>query len=217
MFCLLSVVAGWGRVEASQPSGQSTLCIGQPRSWIPNPTLVSWDACNLAYCRGCILDCDLPHVGDRYHDMDVCTDLASVLFQVAYIAQHSMHHLEANLTLTPITYIQDRFFKVPSLPRPPAHTLEPDFQVHIPSLQDASKQHHTLLIPNPSALSHSRMQQHLQDERGCESAMRGWQGRDKELSKMSTMKLTEEEEVLRRKKGNIYAVRAPSASQSSLL
>jgi hypothetical protein len=32
--------------------------------------------------------------------------------RVAYIAQHSMHHLEANLSLTPITYIQDRFFKV---------------------------------------------------------------------------------------------------------
>ena len=31
--------------------------------------------------------------------------------RVAYIAQHSMHHLEENQTRTPVTYIQDRFFQ----------------------------------------------------------------------------------------------------------
>jgi hypothetical protein len=31
---------------------------------------------------------------------------------VSYIAQHSMHHLEENLLLNPITYIQKRFFQV---------------------------------------------------------------------------------------------------------
>ena len=44
--------------------------------------------------------------------------------RVAYIAQHSMHHLEENLSLNPVTYIQRRFFKAPlhslaSLSRPP--------------------------------------------------------------------------------------------------
>jgi len=59
--------------------------------------------------------------------------------RVAYIAQHSMHHLDENILKTPITYIQDRFFH----------------------------------------------------------------GRDKELSKMVTMALTEEDEVLRKKSGDI--------------
>jgi elongation factor 3 len=31
--------------------------------------------------------------------------------RVSYIAQHSMHHLEENITLNPITYIQKRFFQ----------------------------------------------------------------------------------------------------------
>ncbi|EKX49595.1 hypothetical protein GUITHDRAFT_157380 [Guillardia theta CCMP2712] len=31
--------------------------------------------------------------------------------RVSYIAQHSMHHLEENLLLTPVTYIQQRFFQ----------------------------------------------------------------------------------------------------------
>jgi len=31
--------------------------------------------------------------------------------RVSYIAQHSMHHLEENLALNPITYIQKRFFQ----------------------------------------------------------------------------------------------------------
>ena len=31
--------------------------------------------------------------------------------RVSYIAQHSMHHLEDNLLLNPITYIQKRFFQ----------------------------------------------------------------------------------------------------------
>jgi hypothetical protein len=32
------------------------------------------------------------------------------IFHTGYIAQHSMHHLEEHMSLTPITYIQMRFF-----------------------------------------------------------------------------------------------------------
>jgi elongation factor 3 len=62
--------------------------------------------------------------------------------RLAYIAQHSMHHLEAALENTPLEYIQNRFYK----------------------------------------------------------------GRDKELAKLTTMALTEEEMELKAQRGSVLAV-----------
>jgi elongation factor 3 len=71
--------------------------------------------------------------------------------RLAYIAQHSMHHLEASLENTPLEYIQNRFYK----------------------------------------------------------------GLDKELSKLTTMALTDDEKELMGQRGSIVKVSSEAASDRS--